>query len=191
MSAIRRITSATLALALTSLIGGCAALNTPSLDPTDLLDFLDTKKPAPGVRKPVFPDGVPGISQGVPPDLVKGTPEHAAAMAIADPSLAPPPAEPPPPIEAEKPQPKSKKRVAAKPSQITPDSADAGAADTEVPPPATPPRKRVAKKPPPPPDPDAQQDQSEQAPAAQSPRQGQATISGSGAPTVPSGSFQR
>ena len=43
-----------------------------SFDPSDLLDFLDTKKKLPGERKPVFPEGVPGLEQGVPKDLYKG-----------------------------------------------------------------------------------------------------------------------
>ena len=43
-----------------------------SWDPSDLLDFLDTKKKLPGDRKPVFPEGVPGLEQGVPKDLYKG-----------------------------------------------------------------------------------------------------------------------
>ena len=43
-----------------------------SFDPTDMLDFLDTKKKLPGERKPVFPEGVPGLEQGVPKDLYKG-----------------------------------------------------------------------------------------------------------------------
>jgi hypothetical protein len=60
-------------------------------DPTDLLDgmFADQKKPLPGDRKPLFPQGTPGVQQGVPPDLVKGYQ---------------PPAEPPPP-EDQPPQP--------------------------------------------------------------------------------------
>src|SRR4030081_1182951 len=32
----------------------------------------DTKKALPGERKAVFPEGVPGVAQGVPPELVKG-----------------------------------------------------------------------------------------------------------------------
>jgi hypothetical protein len=44
-----------------------------SFDPSDLLDFLDTKKKLPGERKPVFPEGVPGLEQGVPKDLYKGS----------------------------------------------------------------------------------------------------------------------
>ena len=38
-----------------------------------MLDFLDTKKKLPGDRKPVFPEGVPGLEQGVPKDLYKGS----------------------------------------------------------------------------------------------------------------------
>lgn len=34
--------------------------------------FWDTKKKLPGERKEVFPGGVPGVTQGIPPDLVKG-----------------------------------------------------------------------------------------------------------------------
>ena len=87
--------SALLALTLTGLLGGCSSLPTPSWDPTDLMDFLDTKKPAPGVRKPVFPEGVPGLSQGVPPELVRGSPQ-SQAMAGGDAQAAAPVAEPPP-----------------------------------------------------------------------------------------------
>jgi hypothetical protein len=184
MRIVNRIISLALLLVLTSLVAGCSSINIPSWDPTDLLDFLDTKKKAPGERHPVFPGGVPGVAQGVPPDLVKGTPEHAAAMATADPSLAPPPTDTP--VEPEKP---TKKRVAAKPTRVTVTPKEPGpngedAADTEQPPPASPPppRKRAAKKPAA--DPSAPQDQSQ----AQ-PQQNQSTLSS--APTVPSGSFQR
>jgi hypothetical protein len=155
MHAIQRLVSAAVLVCLTSAIGGCAALNTPSWDPTDLLDFLDTKKRAAGDRHPVFPEGVPGVVQGVPPDLMKGTPEHAAALAAADPSLAPPP--PPEPPAAE-PKPAAKKRVAATPTRIRvapseqqadPQSDPSASPADEEPPPASapPPRKRGAKKP--------------------------------------------
>ena len=131
-----------------------APLNTPSLDPTDLFDFLDTKKRAVGDRHPVFPGGVPGVVQGVPPELLKGTPEHAAALAAADPSLAPPL----PPEPAATPAPKPvKKRAAAGPTpdsvtpadqQAEPSNDPSAVPDTEEPPPASPPppRKRSAKR---------------------------------------------
>jgi hypothetical protein len=54
-----------------------------SFDPTSALDdfFSGQKKPLPGDRKPLFPEGTPGIQRGVPPDLVKGyqPPSEAAA----------------------------------------------------------------------------------------------------------------
>ena len=40
-----------------------------SFDPSE---WFNTKKPLPGDRKAVFPEGVPGVPQGVPPDLVQG-----------------------------------------------------------------------------------------------------------------------
>ena len=56
----------------------------------DLTNLIpDTKKKLPGERREVFPGGVPGVSQGVPPELMKGyqaQPETATA--------APPPSPP-------------------------------------------------------------------------------------------------
>jgi hypothetical protein len=85
---------AAIALAL----GGCG-FDTSRIDPTDLLDnvFADQKKPLQGDRKPMFPQGTPGVQQGVPPELVKG--------------YQPPP-EPPPP-EDQPPAPKSKAKAKA------------------------------------------------------------------------------
>ena len=45
-------------------LGGCS-----TFDPTE---WFTTKKPLPGERKAVFPEGVPGVAQGVPPELVEG-----------------------------------------------------------------------------------------------------------------------
>ena len=71
----------------------------------DMIPFGNNKKPLPGERKQVFPEGVPGVPQGVPPDLVKG-------------NQPPPEAEPPPQqtVIAPKPEkPKPKKKAQAKP----------------------------------------------------------------------------
>jgi len=76
-------------------LAGCGG-GLSNFDPSDLLDFLDTKKKLPGERKPVFPDGVPGLEQGVPKELYKGSrqeqidQQNAEAAAAA----APPPEEP-------------------------------------------------------------------------------------------------
>src|SRR4051812_3558301 len=66
-----------------------------SFDPTDLFDGFGKKTPLPGARKPVFPEGTPGVAQGVPPDLVKGAQplegvqDNAAAQAAAEPEPKP------------------------------------------------------------------------------------------------------
>ena len=60
----QRLIAATVLIALSSALAGCSSVY--NWDPTDLLDFLDTKKKLPGERKPVFPEGVPGLEQGVP-----------------------------------------------------------------------------------------------------------------------------
>lgn len=118
-----RLIATALTLAFVGVLGGCSS--TPSWDPTDLMDFLDTKKPTPGVRKPVFPEGVPGMTQGVPKELVKGSAEANAAEANlaagAQPqpqAEAPPPAQPP---AAKRTRTTSRAKPAQKPVEIAPD----------------------------------------------------------------------
>src|SRR6266404_1674986 len=91
----QRLIAAAVAIALSSALAGCTG-GMSNFDPSDLLDFLDTKKKLPGERKPVFPQGVPGLEQGVPKDLYKGSrqqqldEQNAQATAAA----APPAEEP-------------------------------------------------------------------------------------------------
>src|SRR5277367_2150646 len=68
----QRLIAATVLIALSGALAGCSS-SLGNWDPTDLLDFLDTKKKLPGERKPVFPDGVPGVEQGVPKEMYKGS----------------------------------------------------------------------------------------------------------------------
>ena len=65
------------------------------------------KKKLPGDRKPVFPEGIPGVAQGVPPELVKGNepPPETAQTQVPEP-VKPEPA---------KQKPKKKKVLAQKP----------------------------------------------------------------------------
>ena len=63
-SSMQRLVSAAVLVTLASVLTGCGGAS--SWDPSDLLDFMDTKKKLPGDRKPVFPEGVPGLEQGVP-----------------------------------------------------------------------------------------------------------------------------
>jgi hypothetical protein len=87
----QRLIAATVLIALSGALAGCSGAG---WDPTDLLDFLDTKKKLPGKREPVFPDGVPGLQQGVPQDMYKGAVEQqekADEAAAAAATAAPPP----------------------------------------------------------------------------------------------------
>jgi hypothetical protein len=92
----QRLIAASVLIALSGALAGCSS-GLSNWDPTDMLDFLDTKKKLPGERKPVFPDGVPGLEQGVPKELYKGSAQeqldqqNAQAAAAA---AAPPPEEP-------------------------------------------------------------------------------------------------
>src|ERR1700751_4592992 len=92
----QRLIAAAVLIALSGDLAGCSS-SLSNFDPSDLLDWLDTKKKLPGDRKPVPPGGGPGLEQGVPKELYKGNVEHqqqldqnqaAAAAAVA------PPAEP-------------------------------------------------------------------------------------------------
>ena len=96
------LTAAALLSAL--LLAGCE-----SFDPLDKLSEMDilgtAKKPLPGERRAVFPEGVPGVPQGVPPEMVKG--------------YQAPPEAPPPVVEAKPrpvhPKPKKTAAVPRKP----------------------------------------------------------------------------
>src|ERR1700676_3024230 len=96
----QRLIALAVVIALSGALAGCGGGGMSSFDPSDLLDFLDTKKKLPGERKPVFPEGVPGLEQGVPKELYKGNVEqqqlqqqNAQAAGLA-PAPAPPPEEP-------------------------------------------------------------------------------------------------
>jgi hypothetical protein len=104
----RAILTAT-ALAMTLSLLGCETGD--MMDKLqDAIPFGDNKKPLPGDRKEVFPQGVPGVPQGVPPELVKGyqppetPPPQQAAVAPAD-------------KPAEKPKPKRRLQAKPKPPQ--------------------------------------------------------------------------
>jgi hypothetical protein len=134
-----RLLAAAFALCLAVPLSGCA---TPSWDPTDLLDFLDTKKKTPGERKPVFPEGVPGINQGVPKEMVRGSAESRAA---ADAQAAAAAAAAAPPPEAARAPAKGARTAAKRPPgqqsqvEIAPDDVNV---EDEAPPASPPPPRR-------------------------------------------------
>src|SRR5690349_6898513 len=125
MRGSQRLIALSVLIALGGVLGGCSG-GMANFDPSDLLDWMDTKKKLQGERKPVFPDGVPGLEQGVPKDLYKGArqqqieEQNAAAAAAA----APPP-EPPPGSKAAKSKGKPKQAAAQPAAAADPDAAPA------------------------------------------------------------------
>jgi len=74
-------------VALAPVLAGCEDFD------MDKFDFfhLNEKKKLPGERKDVFPGGVPGVSQGIPPEYLKGNQEQLdAAQALAPDAAATP-----------------------------------------------------------------------------------------------------
>jgi hypothetical protein len=92
-------------LVRTAILAAGLALPLSACETFDLTNLIpDTKKKLPGERREVFPEGVPGVSKGVPAELMKGyqaPPEDTAAA-------APPPEQKPEPKQAAKPKPKPK-----------------------------------------------------------------------------------
>jgi hypothetical protein len=109
---MQRIVMLATMLAVAPVLSGCADFDPDKLD----IFGINDKKKLPGDRKPVFPGGVPGVSQGIPPEFIKGNQpapdtaqalpsdaDKAAAEAAAKKAAAAEPAEEP------KPKPKRKK----------------------------------------------------------------------------------
>ena len=157
MRGSKRLIALAVVVALSGVLAGCSTAN---FDPSDLLDFLDTKKKLPGERKPVFPEGVPGLEQGVPKDLYKGArqqqidQQNAAAAAAA---AAPPPE----PKQKGGSKSRSKQAASARPD---PDAAPEEEGSTAAAPPPPKPAKIVRRRTTaPPPDAPAQPQQAQPA----------------------------
>ena len=177
MRRLQRLIAASVLVALSGAIAGCSS-SINSFDPMDWLDWIDTKKKLPGDRKPVFPDGVPGLEQGVPKSLYKGAQEGDPNA--QDVAAVPPP---PPPPEA-KPKKTAKKKPPAAATASTDALTDEDA--TAAAPPA--PKKKIVRQrttaPPPDQSADGQQGGAQPAPQAQQ--------SGAAFPApLPGGTFTR
>jgi len=184
MRRLQRLIAASVLIALSGAVAGCSS-SVSSWDPMDMLDWLDTKKKLPGERKPVFPEGVPGLEQGVPKSLYKGASQQeidqqnaqAAAAAAA------------PPAQDAKPK-RSAKSKSKQPDAASTDPAATPEEDgTAAAPPAPKPKKIVRQRttaPPP--------DQPADAQSAAQPAQPAQPTQQSAAPfpaPLPGGTFQR
>lgn len=143
MRHMHRIVLVAVLAAATPALTGCAGFDPESLD----IFGLGDKKKLPGDRKPLFPEGVPGVSQGIPPEYIKGNqpPPETADLLPAGPAnpAANSPANASPqqaaiePAEEPKPKPKRKPRVAKQ--KLIPDQAPRPAQNQssgQAPPPA-------------------------------------------------------
>ena len=113
MRRMQRVMLLVALIVVAPVMAGCS-----SFDP-DNWDFfgLNEKKKLPGDRKQLFPEGVPGVSQGIPPEYVKGNQPAAGAET----PLAALPAEPPRATPVDEPKPKPKKAKVAK-QKLIPDN---------------------------------------------------------------------
>jgi hypothetical protein len=181
-----RLIAAAVLIAFTGVLGGCS-----SFDPSDMLDWLDTKKKLPGDRKPVFPEGVPGLEQGVPKDMYKGAQQQQPdpnAPAVAALPVEPPPAEPAKPSKSAKAK-KTRQPTAAAPAEAPAGEVD-GEAQPEAAPAAPPPKQKIVRKRTTAPPPDQQSaQQPAQSQSAQTTQQQQSQ--GAFPAPMPSGSFSR
>jgi hypothetical protein len=103
----RRIALIASLLAFGLTLSGCE-----TFDPGE---WFNTKKPLTGERKAVFPEGVPGVPQGVPPDLVQGY--QPSSEPVPEPLVV---EEKPKPKPKPKPRPKQAEAPAARPSAAPP-----------------------------------------------------------------------
>ena len=128
-----------LLIAAAPALSGCADFD---MDKLDVLG-LNKKKPLPGERHDVFPEGVPGVARGIPAELMKGQAQSQPGAAVPLDSVAQQPAEgeqktaaaaPDEEKPKVKPKPKPKQvvsrptRIEMKPQEQQPASAQAASA---------------------------------------------------------------
>ena len=158
----QRLIASAVLIAISGALAGCSG-GISSWDPSDMLDWLDPKKKLPGERKPVFPDGVPGLEQGVPKELYKGASQEQIDQQNAQAAAA---AAAPPPQDA---KPKRTAKSKSKPPETanTDPAASADEDATAAAPPAPKPKKIVRQRTtaPPPDQPTAQSGGAGQQPA--------------------------
>jgi hypothetical protein len=136
MNRLARLVSVASTLSLLLLLSNCS-----SFDPTDIIDnmFAAQKKPLPGDRKPLFPSGTPGVTQGLPAELVKGYQPPPATEAAEAPAVP------------DRPKPKPKPKVVTAPPAnpasaraAPPAAASTGTAPQSSPWPDSPPTRQSA-----------------------------------------------
>jgi hypothetical protein len=117
-----RLTLTAAAILLAPALGSCSSMWDSANSVQDRFNdmmydfnpFGTAKKPLPGERRAVFPEGVPGVQQGVPPELMRGNPQAVDVQ----PQPAP---EPPPAAASSRAQKTAKTRTRTQPQSEPPD----------------------------------------------------------------------
>src|SRR5262245_20838029 len=120
MRASSRIVVLTMLAALVPALSACTNFDPDNLD---IFKFNEKKK-LPGERKDLFPGGVPGVTQGIPPEYMKGT-AQALQAPTAEQNKAADEAEPEKKAAAVEPEPKPKPKRTAKPRTASQQSTQA------------------------------------------------------------------
>ncbi len=104
---LNRASMAVVLFGVGAILSGCST----NFDPENFTDMfnLNKKEKLPGERRALFPEGVPGVTQGVPQHLMAGQQQKEAEIAAA------PAPEPEKPKAAAKPKP----RTASRPARVT------------------------------------------------------------------------
>jgi hypothetical protein len=138
MRRMQRLIAASVLVAFSGALAGCSS-NISSFDPMDWLDWIDTKKKLQGERKPVFPEGVPGLEQGVPKSLYKGASQQEIDQQNAQAAAAAAQ-----PVQDTKPK-RTAKSKSKQPATASTDAAAAAPAPEEDATPAAPPAPKPKK----------------------------------------------
>lgn len=115
MRRMHRIVLVATLVALAPVLAGCADFDLDKLD----VFGLNEKKKLPGDRKPLFPEGVPGVTQGIPPEFIKSNqpPPNSAQTQPAEPAKQAAAVEP---VEEPKPKPKPKRKPKPRAAAVAP-----------------------------------------------------------------------
>ena len=78
-----RLVALAVLIAIAPAVSGCADFDMDKLD----VFHLNDKKKLPGERQPLFPDGVPGVTQGIPAEYMKGREQEQPGAAVPMPTV--------------------------------------------------------------------------------------------------------
>ena len=85
MRGVHRAALIALIIGVAPALSGCADFDLDKLD----VFGLNQKKKLPGERHAVFPEGVPGVTQGIPPEYMKGNEQGQLGAAVSLENTAP------------------------------------------------------------------------------------------------------